>query len=225
MKEKLQTIDYYLVTDSRLSKYGSLHDVSEAVRAGCSIVQYREKGRDTRTMVEEASAMQKLCRDRAIFIVNDRIDVALAIDADGVHIGQDDMPFAIVRRLLGFDKIIGLTVHDVEEAEEAESLGADYIGLSPIFSTGTKQDSGAPCGIPMIKAVRERVRLPIVAIGGINRENIAGVISAGADSAAAISAVVCAEDVYRETMAFRDIIRNNFTAPNTRSTLPPSCKS
>ena len=211
MKEKLKTIDYYLVTDSRLSRHGSLHDVREAVRAGCSIVQYREKDRDTRTMVEEASAMLELCRGRAIFIVNDRIDVALAVDADGVHIGQDDMPFAIARRLLGPDKIIGLTVHDVEEAEEAERLGADYIGLSPIFSTGTKHDAGAPCGIPMVKLVREQVRLPIVAIGGITRENIAGVISAGADSAAAISAVVCAEDVYRETTALRDIIRNNFT--------------
>ena len=150
--------------------------------------------------------MLELCRGRAIFIVNDRIDVALAVDADGVHIGQEDMPFTIARRLLGPDKIIGLTVHNVGEAEEAERLGADYIGLSPVFSTGTKQDAGAPCGIPMVRTVRERVRLPVVAIGGITRENVAGVISAGADSAAAISAVVCAEDVYRETMAFREII-------------------
>jgi len=206
MKKKLKTIDYYLVTDSRLSRHGSLHDVREAVRAGCSIVQYRDKDRDTKAMVEEASAMLELCRGKAIFIVNDCIDVALAVDADGVHIGQEDMPFTIARGLLGLDKIIGLTVHTVGEAEEAERLGADYIGLSPVFSTGTKQDAGAPCGIPMVRAVRERVRLPVVAIGGITRENVAGVISAGADSAAAISAVVCAEDVYRETMAFREII-------------------
>jgi len=206
MKEKLKTIDYYLVTDSRLSRHGSLYDVREAVRAGCRIVQYREKNVETRTMIEEASAIKKICHSRAIFIVNDRVDVALAVDADGVHIGQDDMPFLTARRLLGPEKIIGLTVHNIGEAEEAERMGADYIGLSPIFSTGTKQDAGAPCGISMVKAVRERVQMPIVAIGGITRENVAGVIGAGADSAAAISAVVCAEDVYGETLAFRKII-------------------
>ncbi|MFC1608203.1 thiamine phosphate synthase [Candidatus Latescibacterota bacterium] len=205
----LQNIDYYLVTDSTLSLHGTLHDVREAVRAGCTIVQYREKTAETRQMVEEAQAIKVLCRDRALFLVNDRIDVALAVDADGVHIGQDDMPFGTARRLLGPDKIIGLTVHDVAESHEAVELGADYLGLSPIFSTGTKQDAGEPCGTGMIREVRNAVSLPIVAIGGINKSNISEVIRAGADSAAAISAVVCAEDVYGETAEIREIIGNN----------------
>ena len=144
-----------------------------------------------------------------MFLINDRIDVALAVDADGVHVGQDDMPFTIARKLLGPEKIIGLTVHDMNEAEETEKLGADYIGLSPIFATGTKQDAGSPCGVSMIREVRNRVRLPIVGIGGINRENIGEVIRAGADSAAAISAVVCADDVFTAVMELRDIIADS----------------
>ena len=205
----LQSIDYYLVTDSTYSRHGTLHDVREAVRAGCSIVQYREKAAETRRMVEEAQAIKELCRGRALFLVNDRIDVALAVDADGVHIGQDDMPFETARRLLGPDKIIGLTVHDVAESREAERLGADYLGLSPIFSTGTKQDAGKPCGTDMIREVKSAVSLPIAAIGGIKKSNIAEVIRAGADSACAISAVVCAEDVFGETVEIREIIGNN----------------
>jgi thiamine-phosphate pyrophosphorylase len=119
------------------------------------------------------------------------------------------MPYEIARKLLGPEKIIGMTVHNVEEALEAKRLGADYIGISPVFSTGTKTDAGKPCGVPMVQAVREAVELPLVAIGGINRANTAAVVGAGADSVAAISAVVCAEDVYGETKAFIDIIRNN----------------
>ncbi|MCE5249910.1 thiamine phosphate synthase [bacterium] len=209
MNEKLCDIDYYLVTDSRLSRRGTLGDVREALRAGCRIVQYREKDSDTKTVVEEAAAIGELCRGRAVFIVNDRIDVALAVGADGVHIGQEDMPFGIARRLLGPDRIIGLTVHDVAESMEAERLGADYVGLSPIFETGTKKDAGKACGVAMIRAVKERVAIPVVAIGGINKANIAGVIGAGADAACAISAVLCADDVFAETAAFREIIRNN----------------
>ena len=208
-KEKLKAIDYYFVSDSQLSRLETLHDVRESLRAGCTIVQYREKNWDTRFLVGDAEAVQSLCLGKALFLINDRIDVALAVDADGVHVGQDDMPFTIARKLLGPEKIIGLTVHDVAEAVEAEKLGADYIGLSPIFATGTKQDAGSPCGVSMIREVRNRVRLPIVGIGGINRENIGEVIRAGADSAAAISAVVCADDVFTAVMELRDIIADS----------------
>jgi len=184
-----------------------MHDVREAVAAGCRIIQYREKEKSTREMVEEARRIRDICSGRAVFLVNDRIDVALAVDADGVHIGQEDMPFGDARRLLGEGKIIGLTTHDVEESREAERLGADYIGLSPIYVTGTKKDAGAACGIGMIGRVRASVGLPIVAIGGINRGNVEEVIRAGADGLVAISAVVCAEDVRRETEEFIRVIR------------------
>lgn len=195
------------MTDSGLSRRGTLHDVAEALRAGCKIIQYREKSKETRAMAEEASAIKKLCENCAIFIVNDRIDVALAVDADGVHIGQDDMPYQSARRILGHHKIIGVTVHDAAEAEEAESDGADYVGLSPIFATATKDDAGEACGLAMVRTVRAAIDIPIAAIGGISLDNVGDVIGAGADCVCAISAVVCAEDVYEQTMKFREIIR------------------
>ncbi len=204
---KLKYIDFYLATDSVHSRKGTLDDVEKALEAGCTIVQYREKEKNTKEMIEEALQIKNLCGERAVFLVNDRIDVALAVDADGVHIGQDDMPFETSRKILGNSKIIGLTVHNIDEAVEAESMGADYIGLSPVFETGTKKDAGRACGTGMIKQVRKHVSLPIVAIGGITKDNVVEVIKAGADAAVAISSVVCAADVYEEVRDFREIIK------------------
>ncbi len=203
----LKEIDFYLVTDSRLSKKGTLSDVREAVESGCRIVQYREKDKNTKEMVEEASEIKKICSGRAIFLVNDRIDVALAVDADGVHIGQDDMPIETARKLLSKDKIIGLSVHYREEAILAEKAGADYVGLGPIFDTATKKDAGEGIGPLKIREVKDAIEIPVVAIGGINKENCESVIQNGADSLVAISAVVCSNDVKRETKYFIDIIR------------------
>jgi len=203
----LKEIDFYLVTDSGLSKKGTLSDVKEAVEAGCKIVQYREKNKSTKEMVDEASEIKIICGERAIFLINDRIDVALAIDADGVHIGQDDMPIETARKLLGADKIIGLTVHNVEEAIEAEKNGADYLGLGSIFDTSTKKDAGKGIGPASIREVKNAIKIPVVAIGGINKENCRPVVENGADSLVAISAVVCSDDVKRETEYFIDIIQ------------------
>lgn len=203
----LKEIDFYLVTDSRLSKKGTLSNVREAVESGCRIVQYREKDKSTKEMVEEASEIKRICSDTAIFLVNDRLDVALAVDADGVHIGQDDMPIETARKLLGKDKIIGLSVHDREEAILAEKAGADYVGLGPIFDTATKKDAGDGIGPLKIRKVKDAVKIPVVAIGGINKENCESVVQNGADSLVAISAVVCSDDVKRETKYFIDIIR------------------
>lgn len=206
-KSILKKIDFYLVTDSGLSKKGTLSDVQEAVESGCRIVQYREKNKSTKEMVYEASEIKRICSGRAIFLVNDRIDVALAVDADGVHIGQDDMPIEKARRLLGEDKIIGLSVRNREEAIQAEKSGADYIGLGPIFDTATKKDAGEGIGPLKIKEVKAAIELPIVAIGGINKENCESVVQNGADSLVAISAVVCSDDVKRETKYFIDTIQ------------------
>ena len=205
MRPDLAVCGYYLVTDSGLSRHGSRYDVEAAIGAGCRIVQYREKAKSTREMVAEARELANICRGRAIFLVNDRIDVALAANADGVHIGQDDMPYAEARRLLGHDRIIGLTTHSVEESLDAERLGADYIGLSPIFATTTKADAGAGCGLDMVRRVRMATGLPIVAIGGISLHNAGSVIEAGADSVAAISAVVCAEDPAAQAGLFVEV--------------------
>jgi thiamine-phosphate pyrophosphorylase len=203
----LKEIDFYLVTDSGISKKGTLSDVRGAVDSGCKIVQYREKNKSTKEMVEEASEIKRICSDRAIFLVNDTIDVALAVDADGVHIGQDDMPIEMARKLLGKDKIIGLSVNNKEEAVLAEKAGADYLGLGPIFDTATKKDAGNGIGPLKIKEVKDAVKIPVVAIGGINKENCESVLQNGADSLVAISAVVCSDDVKRETKYFVDIIR------------------
>ena len=206
-KNKLNEIDFYLVTDSGLSRNGTLTDVKQALDAGCRIVQYREKQKSTKEMIEEAYKIKNICGTRAIFLVNDRVDVTMAVDADGVHIGQDDMPYEIARELLGMEKIIGVTVHDVEESFEAGNAGADYIGLSPIFETGTKKDAGIACGTSMIERVREELSLPIVAIGGIDKKNAGEVIRSGADAAVAISAVLCVDDVYKEVKNFIEIIQ------------------
>ena len=205
--KSLRDIDFYLVTYSSLSKNGTLFDVKNAVDAGCKIVQYREKNKSTRDMIKEAEQLKKLCKDRAFFLVDDRVDVALAVDADGVHLGQEDIPVDVARRILGDKKIIGLTVHNVDEAVEAEKLGVDYIGLAPIFKTGTKVDSGEPCGVEMLKKIRDIVSVPIVAVGGINKDNVQDVISAGADGVVAVSSVLQSDDVYQEVCDFIHIIK------------------
>lgn len=204
---KLNNIDYYLVTDSNLSKKGTFSDIENALKAGCKILQYREKSKSTKEIIKEAKKIKKKCMGNAIFLVNDRVDVALAVDSDGVHLGQNDMPYKLARKILGNKKIIGLTVHNLDEALKAEKNGANYIGLSPIFETETKKDAGKSCGIEMIKKVRKGLNIPIVAIGGINKENVGQVIDAGSDAAVAISAVVCSDDVYKEVCDFIKIIK------------------
>ena len=194
---------YYFITDSGLSLSGNISDVRSAVAAGVRVVQYRNKSNITREMYEEALSLKRICEGKANFIINDRLDVALAVGADGVHIGLEDMPYGEARRLLGPDKIIGVTVHDLEESLEAEAMGADYIGLSPIFATGTKGDAGAPCGTGLIAEVKKRCRVPLVAIGGIDLSNVDEVIAAGADMVCAISAVVTKPDVAVAILEFQ----------------------
>ena len=206
-KKFLKYIDFYLVTDSRFSKKGTFSDVKEAVEAGCQIIQYREKNKSTKKMIYEASEIKRICRNNTKFLVNDRIDIALAVDAEGVHLGQNDMPIEIARKLLGEDKIIGLTVHNVDEAIEAETKGADYVGLGPIFDTTTKKDAGEGIGTDKIREVKNSIRIPVVAIGGINMDNCESVIQNGADCLVAIYAVLGSDDVKSETKNFINIIR------------------
>jgi thiamine-phosphate pyrophosphorylase len=149
-------------------------------------------------MLREAQKLKEICGHNVIFLIDDRVDIALAVDADGVHIGQDDIPIETARRLLGPDKIIGLTVHNVDEALEAERLGADYIGLAPIFQTDTKEDSGEPCGVEMITQVHENVCLPIIAVGGIDKSNVTDVIKKGADGFVSVSAILNSDNVEKE---------------------------
>ena len=195
---------FYLVTDGEHSAAGVLSDAARAVEAGTRIIQYRNKTAETRTLYDEAMSLKNICAGTGcLFVINDRVDIALAVDADGVHIGQEDMPYAAARRLLGAKKIIGVTVHGVDEAREAESAGADYLGVSPIFATATKADAGAACGVGTLAAIRRACRIPLAAIGGIDLSNVDAVITAGADMVCAISAVVSRPDVAGEILKYQ----------------------
>ncbi|MDD5686970.1 MAG: thiamine phosphate synthase [Elusimicrobia bacterium] len=195
---------YYFITDTELSKAGNISDVKSAVSAGVKVVQYRNKSGSTKEMYEEALVLKRLCRD-IIFLINDRLDIAVAVNANGVHIGQDDMSYPVARRILGKNKIIGVTVHNIEEAKVAEKMGADYLGVSPIFATNTKSDAGNPKGITLIKDIKKVVSIPIVAIGGINLSNAGEVVKAGADGLCAISSVVAKNDVKSEIKKFQKL--------------------
>jgi len=195
---------YYFITDSGLSISGNASDVEKAVSCGVGIVQYRNKNGTTRQMIDEARVLRALCRD-VIFLVNDRVDVALASGADGVHLGQDDMPYAMARKLLGAGAVIGITVHTVEEALQAQEHKADYVGVSPVYSTSTKNDAGLPAGTGLIRRIKSNVSLPVIAIGGITHANAREVIESGADGLCAISAVVCSDDVEKSITRFQKL--------------------
>ena len=181
-----------------------MHDVKNALRAGVKFIQYRNKSASTLIMFEEALKLRSICR-KAVFIINDRVDIALAVGADGVHLGQLDLPFAIARKLLGKNKIIGVTVHNLKQARVAQSSGANYLAVSPIFPTKTKADAGKERGLGLIRKIKKQTSIPLVVIGGINLNNAKAVINAGADGLCAISAVVTKTDVKREIEKFQEL--------------------
>lgn len=176
--------------------------MEEAIQGGVDIIQLRDKTSSKKAVLEKARRLKKLAANYGIpFIVNDHIDVALAVDASGVHVGQDDLPLPEVRKLLGPDKIIGVSTHKLEEALEAEKNGADYIGVGPIFPTYSKADVVDPVTTAYIREVKEHVTIPFVAIGGIKRHNVREVIEAGAEAVCVITEIVAARDVKAASQA------------------------
>ncbi|NKE06935.1 thiamine phosphate synthase [Mesobacillus selenatarsenatis] len=171
--------------------------LEEAIRGGITIFQYREKGEGCLEKIEKlelGKKLQRLCLDNGIpFIVNDDIELALKLDADGVHIGQEDEDTVQVRRKIG-NKILGVSVHNLEEAEKAKLAGADYFGVGPIFPTATKKDTRAVQGTVFLEQLKD-FGVPIVGIGGINADNAGAVMAAGADGVSVITAISQAEDV------------------------------
>lgn len=164
--------------------------VSIVLRAGVKWIQYREKNNPRRDIYKEAVILRRLAEEfNATFIVNDHADIALAVNADGVHLGQEDLPVKEARKILGKEKIIGISTHSIEQAVDAEAGGADYIGFGPIFHTKTK-DAGEPKGIAALREIKRHVKIPVVAIGGINTENLESVLDSGADAVAAASAIL-----------------------------------
>lgn len=201
----------YLVTDRELSLGRSLEEVvSEAVKGGVTVVQLREKDASTGEFIELARRLMKLLKPLRIpLIINDRVDVALAVDADGVHIGQSDMSYEDARRLLGPDKIIGLSVESFEDIEAANALDVDYIGISPVYGTPTKTDTAEPFGLEGLHKAVQMSAHPTVAIGGMNASTIAEVMAAGTDGVAVVSAICSAENIRKATSDLRAIVEAN----------------
>ena len=205
MKDALKL---YLVTDRDLSLGRSLEEVvTEAVEGGVTIVQLREKEASTGEFVALARKLMKVLKPLNIpLIINDRVDVALAVDADGVHIGQSDMSYADARRLLGPGKIIGLSVENFKDIEAANALDVDYVGISPVYGTPTKTDTAEPFGLEGLRKAVEMSVHPTVAIGGMNARTIGEVMEAGADGVAVVSAICSAEDISKAAKELKAIV-------------------
>ncbi|WP_088890146.1 thiamine phosphate synthase [Leptolyngbya ohadii] len=190
-QQKLRQSALYLVT----SPSDNLLEVVEAaLRGGLSLVQYRDKDTDDLTRIDNAKRLKELChRYNALFIINDRIDLALAVDADGVHLGQDDVPTAFARQLLGNQRIIGRSTHSPEELRRAIEEGADYVGVGPVYETPTKAGRAA-AGLDYVRHAASQASIPWYAIGGISADNLDDVLNAGAERVAVVRAIMAAED-------------------------------
>jgi len=196
--------DLYVITDQRISSGKSHLEVAEAALAGgATVIQFRDKEMKDSEAIEVCRKIYEITRKKRIpFMVNDRVEVAKIVQADGVHLGQEDQSLDVARKILSKEQIIGISVETVEQAIKAEEEGADYLGVGPIFPTATKLDAGRELGVARLKEIKKAVNIPIVAIGGINEDNLEEVLKAGADGIAVISAVVSAPDI---TQACRNL--------------------
>ena len=197
----------YVIIDIAFLKGRNLASVAEqAIRGGAKVIQLRDKDRNVREFLNSAIELRVICVEHnVLFIVNDSLEVALASEADGLHVGQDDLPVDIARRLLPIDKILGCSARNLDEAKKAKSEGADYLGIGAIYTT-TSKDIAEAIGPDTLREIRRALDLPLVAIGGINQTNLKAVMKAGADAAAVISAVMGADDVEKATRQLVQII-------------------
>jgi thiamine-phosphate pyrophosphorylase len=196
MPDRLLPSPLYAILDTGLSKGRSPTAIlRELLKGGCKLIQLRAKELSSGDFFALAKEARGLSREAgSLFIVNDRLDIALASQADGVHLGQKDLPLAVARKLMGKEKIIGISTHDLAQALEAERGGADYVGFGPIFGTATKDTGYSPRCLEMLREVRKAVKIPVVAIGGITEENVTQVWNAGASAAAIISDLMGADE-------------------------------
>ncbi|MDD5455276.1 MAG: thiamine phosphate synthase [Candidatus Ratteibacteria bacterium] len=203
-KNLASRLGLYIITDKKIAGKSNEQIVKEALKGGADTIQLRDKDLSYKKLLVEAKKIRKIIpENKAIFIVNDNVDVALCSGADGVHLGKDDMPVKEARKILGEDKIIGVSCDNIREAEKAEKDGADYISLGPVFPTDTKKDVPSPLGVKVIKEAKRKISIPIVAIGGINESNIRSVLNAGADSVAVISAVLKSDNINLKTASIK----------------------
>lgn len=195
-------IDYsiYLVTDRDLMSTETLEEaVEQAILGGCTLVQLREKDCSSLDFYNTAVRVKEITEKYNVpLIINDRLDIALAVDAAGVHVGQSDMPATIVRKIVGEDKIIGVSTGSLEQALKAQKDGADYLGVGAMYATGTKKDAN-PTSIEELKKIRENVSIPIVVIGGINKDRVKDFEDIGIDGLAIVSAIISQKDIVQAT--------------------------
>lgn len=203
----------YAITGEEFHKGRSLVEVmEEAIIGGVDIIQLRDKKNSKKVVLEKAKQLKALANKYQIpLIINDHIDVALAVDADGIHIGQDDLPLEEARKIVGHNKIIGISTHHIAEARKAEKNGADYIGVGPIFATQSKEDVVDPVTTKYIEEVVNEITIPFVAIGGIKLHNVEQVLNAGAKRICAISEIVGSENVTETCQAFIKKINERMT--------------
>jgi thiamine-phosphate pyrophosphorylase len=205
-QDKIKKISglYGVIDTQILGSKSPLEAARELIRAGVKIIQLRDKTTPKKQLFQIGGELQALCRlHKALFIVNDHLDIALAVQADGLHIGQEDLPVSIARRLLPLNTLLGVSASTPDEVRSAEKDGADYIGVGSIFPTSTKENIDE-VGLKRLKQIRRITRLPLVAIGGINKDNVKSVLSAGADSVCVISAILRADNI---TLAGKEIIQ------------------
>ncbi|MDD5435417.1 MAG: thiamine phosphate synthase [Nitrospira sp.] len=196
----------YLILDQQYTEREIISAAHEAVEAGVDIIQYREKQLSKKDTLAIAGRLREITREAGvIFIINDDPVIAFAVDADGVHLGQDDISVDIARKILGKGKIIGISTHNIEEVSKGKELDVDYIAFGPVFHSNTKLVT-SPHGIDGLRKIRASVTIPLIAIGGISRENISDVIKAGADGAAVISAVLSAQSIKKAVMELKSKI-------------------
>ncbi len=195
---------FYPIIDTSLVTISNVKYITQMIiEAGAGIIQLRGKDISTREFIETAKIIKPLTeKNNTTFVINDRVDIAVLVNANGVHLGQDDLPIKEARKILGRNKIIGISTHNIKEAVIAEKLGADYISFGPIFATSTKKDAQNPKGVNGLKSVRQNTSLPIAAIGGITLENARDVYNAGADCIAVISDILKTKDIKDRIIKF-----------------------
>ena len=205
-KDKIKkAMQLYLVTDRHWLKAHSLYeDVEAAINGGVTCVQLREKHLNHQLFVQEAKELKELCNQNQIpLIINDNVEVMLEVDADGIHVGQSDMQAQDVRKLIGSDKVLGVSVQTVEQAITAQNAGADYLGVGAVFPTGTKDDA-IEVDLATLQDICQHVDIPIVAIGGINQENLLQLKGSGIDGIAVVSAIMAGEDIIEATKQLKE---------------------
>lgn len=195
-EDRLLGFRLYLITDRHITDLPLINAVRQALEGGVRAVQVREKDLPVRELLILAAELRRITNDfGAKLFVNDRVDVAVAVEADGVHLGGDSMPAAAVRKVVGGKMLIGVSTHSIDEARQAEADGADFITFGPLFETESKRKYGPPQGLDALRNVKRHIRIPVFGLGGIDRANIPHVLAAGADGVAMISAVLASDNI------------------------------